>query len=133
MPIPRELRKFYTAASGWPAIRRRILERAGHCCEQCGVPNGEVAARNGGWWAIPGLAYAMDANGQPACPVAVFLANRYVRIVLTIAHLNHNPADNRDENLKALCQWCHLNWDRLHHKETRCQRKDSARPLFAQV
>jgi heterodisulfide reductase subunit B len=34
------------------------------------------------------------------------------KVVLTVAHLNRNIADNRDENLKALCQFCHLNHDR---------------------
>jgi hypothetical protein len=58
---------------------------------------------------------------------------RVVRIVLTVAHLNHDPRDNREENLKALCQWCHLNYDKLHHAETRAVRKDAARPLLAGV
>lgn len=40
---------------------------------------------------------------------------RIVGIVLTIAHLNHDPTDNRDENLRALCQWCHLDHDRRFH------------------
>ena len=56
--------------------------------------------------------------------------HRWVRIVLTCAHLNHDPADNADSNLKALCQWCHLNYDKLHHKETRSMRKDKGRPLL---
>jgi len=54
---------------------------------------------------------------------------REVRIVLTIAHLNHKAGDDRDENLKALCQWCHLNFDAPHHKWTRSIRKDKARPM----
>lgn len=53
------------------------------------------------------------------------------RIVLTIAHLNHNPADNRPENLAALCQRCHLNHDKEQHRETRKARKDAQRPLLA--
>ncbi|MGH9665551.1 MAG: hypothetical protein ACRD9L_14090 [Bryobacteraceae bacterium] len=57
---------------------------------------------------------------------------RLTRIVLTIAHLNHTPGDDREENLKALCQWCHLNYDKLHHHETRAARKDRARPLLRQ-
>lgn len=38
------------------------------------------------------------------------------RVVLTTAHV-HNPApeDVRPQNLAALCQRCHLNWDRTHH------------------
>ncbi len=55
---------------------------------------------------------------------------RQVLIVLTVAHLNHVAGDDRDENLLALCQWCHLNYDKLHHKETRSARKDAARPLL---
>jgi hypothetical protein len=31
--------------------------------------------------------------------------------VLTVAHLNHDPQDCRDENLKAFCQRCHLRYD----------------------
>ena len=30
-----------------------------------------------------------------------------VKVVLTIAHLNQDPSDNRKENLRALCQRCH--------------------------
>jgi len=36
--------------------------------------------------------------------------------VLTVAHLNHEPLDVRDENLKALCQRCHLRYDIEHHQ-----------------
>lgn len=35
--------------------------------------------------------------------------------MLTVAHLNHQPADCRDENLKAMCQRCHLRYDRDLH------------------
>lgn len=49
------------------------------------------------------------------------------------AHLNHVSGDDRDENLKALCQWCHLQYDKLQHHETRATRKDSARPLLQEA
>ncbi|CAG0933582.1 hypothetical protein TFLX_03112 [Thermoflexales bacterium] len=49
-----------------------------------------------------------------------------IRIVLTVAHLGvdkpdgmpcdkHDKMDVRDENLAALCQKCHLNFDRDDH------------------
>lgn len=38
-----------------------------------------------------------------------------IQCVLTIAHLNHLPGDERDENLKALCQYCHLHHDLQFH------------------
>lgn len=40
------------------------------------------------------------------------------RIVLTIAHLDHAPENNDPTNLRALCQRCHLAWDKEHHQQT---------------
>jgi hypothetical protein len=37
-------------------------------------------------------------------------------IVLTIAHLNHQPEDCRPENLRAMCQRHHLAYDAEHHR-----------------
>lgn len=54
---------------------------------------------------------------------------REIQVVLTVAHLNHTPGDDRDDNLRAWCQWCHLIYDRQHHRETRATRKDAARPI----
>jgi hypothetical protein len=42
-------------------------------------------------------------------------------VVLTTAHLNHTPEDCRPENLKAMCQGCHLHYDREHHAQTRAR------------
>ena len=39
-------------------------------------------------------------------------------IVLTVAHLNHEPEDCRPENLAAMCQRHHLAYDAQHHKQT---------------
>lgn len=40
-------------------------------------------------------------------------------VILTTAHLNHTPEDCRPENLKAMCQGCHLHYDREYHAQTR--------------
>jgi len=37
-------------------------------------------------------------------------------VILSVAHINRNTTDNSDENLKALCQYCHLNHDRTDNK-----------------
>lgn len=37
-------------------------------------------------------------------------------IVLTVAHLNHQPEDCRPENLAAMCQRHHLAYDHEHHR-----------------
>lgn len=52
------------------------------------------------------------------------------KVVLTVAHLNHDTSDNRRENLRAWCQRCHLTYDAKlhagHAKETRQRRKEEA-------
>jgi hypothetical protein len=48
------------------------------------------------------------------------------RIVLTVAHLDHQPENCADENLKAMCQRCHLRYDVDHH------RRNAARTRRAQ-
>lgn len=49
------------------------------------------------------------------------------------AHLNHDPSDNRDDNLAWLCRRCHLIHDKGQHKQTRSARKDGARPLLTEA
>lgn len=41
------------------------------------------------------------------------------KVVLTIAHLDHTPENCDYNNLRALCQKCHNNYDKEHRKETR--------------
>jgi len=40
------------------------------------------------------------------------------RVILTVAHLDHNPQNNDPENLRAMCQRCHLTYDIAHHLRT---------------
>ena len=48
------------------------------------------------------------------------------RVVLSVAHLDHQPENNDFSNLKALCQRCHLRYDARHHAQTRKQNKIKA-------
>lgn len=130
MPIRPEFRQFYRP-SIWQPVRKRILERAGNKCEECRVPNHVHALRNGGnSWEVGERWYSPDG-----LPPRAWRKTRLVKIVLTVAHLNHTPGDDRDENLKALCQWDHLHYDRARHihsaHKTRATRKDEKRPLLA--
>lgn len=43
---------------------------------------------------------------------------KLIVIVLTVAHLNHQPEDCRPENMAAMCQRHHLAYDRQHHQQT---------------
>ena len=40
-------------------------------------------------------------------------------VVLTVAHLDHTPENCDPTNLMAMCQACHLAYDRDHHADTR--------------
>jgi len=68
-------------------------------------------------------------DGQ--CPESGYIF--CIKVVLTIAHLNHTPGDDREENLKALCQRCHLAFDKDHHREMRATRKDKQRPILVEI
>ena len=48
-------------------------------------------------------------------------------VVLTVAHLNHTPEDCADENLMAMCQRCHLAYDRHIHVENARRTRDERR------
>lgn len=99
----------------WQQIRARILERAGDKCEFCGVPNRATGYRdrNGEFHCTDGL----------ATEAATLDGERVFMVVLTVAHLNHDIADNRPENLRALCQKCHLDHDKNHHRASRFNNK----------
>ena len=42
-----------------------------------------------------------------------------IRIVLTIAHLDQDITNNDHKNLMALCQRCHIIWDKKHKQKKR--------------
>lgn len=48
------------------------------------------------------------------------------RVVLTTAHLDHTPENCAPENLRAMCQGCHLRYDRDHHAETARSTREKA-------
>lgn len=91
MPIRPENRGRYP--KDWAEISRRIrFERADSHCEctgecgedhggRCGETHGERHSTTGSW------------------------------VILTVAHLDHQPENCADDNLKAMCQRCHNRYD----------------------
>lgn len=47
------------------------------------------------------------------------------RRTLTVSHQDHDTTNNEDDNLKALCAPCHLQYDRHHHAETRRRNRNA--------
>ena len=90
-------------------IRPAILERDGHKCKTCGVPNYAVIERlkDGTWKLWPegmqGEAHTLDGH-------------KGVKVILTIAHLDNDITNNDYSNLAALCQFHHLMLDLPQHK-----------------
>lgn len=118
MPIRPENRHHYTKAAGWPQLRARVLKRAQDihgrsCCELCAAPNGDRVQRG----------RVHPAQWEPD----LIDSGEGSIVVLTIAHLNQDPTDNRMVNLLALCQRCHnridLPWRQRNAAATRAARK----------
>lgn len=115
----------------WKEIRKRILERDGHCCKICKVKNGVYVFRgyrNGEeiFQDSYGSIYKTDTGElidtdyfADILPLSGKPDQKAIKIVLTIAHLNHDAADNRDENLAALCQLHHNRYDIEFRKKNR--------------
>lgn len=109
-------------------IRPAILARAGHCCEVCKVPNYSIVCR-GMWDGVEvwqnddGAVFRLADGarlGDTYCGDVWGKEQTLVRIVLTVAHLDHDVTNNDPGNLKALCQLHHLRHDvDLHRANSR--------------
>ena len=99
MPIRPENRDRYPA--NWREISLRIRTvRAGGQCEclgECGRGTHEGRCPN---------VHEEEAYGTGS------------RVILTVAHLDHTPENCDEQNLRAMCNGCHLHYDRDHHRET---------------
>jgi len=114
MPVKPENRNRYP--EDWDEISHRIrFERAQGRCEcdgRCGRGTHQGRCPN--------------MHGQPA------YGSGHI-VVLTTAHLDHTPENVDDGNLLALCQGCHLWYDREHHAETRRETRRAAESAAGQI
>lgn len=120
MPIRPENRSRYPA--NWRDVRAAILARAAQRCEYpgCDLPNGAWVVRDKSGVVLFHSDCEDAARDYRRTLVAVFAGARDpVRVVLTVAHLDHTPEHCDPENLRALCQLHHLRHDSSHHVATR--------------
>lgn len=101
MPIRPENKDKYPG--NWGEIVDAVRERSGDRCEGCGLKNGISGYRDifGQFHEIiPSDLEGMLSDG---CHL--------ITIVLTTAHLDHNPENSDMNNLRHYCQKCHNGHD----------------------
>lgn len=99
----------------WKEIVRKVKERSGDRCEcmsECGLhtTTGRCIERNG-----------EDAHYARG------------RVVLTTAHLCHDPSCDRMDHLRHMCNRCHLRYDSDHHMKNAAitrHKKKAEKDLF---
>lgn len=147
MPIRADKKPLYPPPAAWKKLRASVLMRARNECEcrgECGARHARARARDSvGACGVPNaiLAARYVVDGEEAwhehehtgaccgerCDGSEPIGAKVVRIVLTIAHLDHDPQNNDLGNLRAFCQRCHLRYDaREHAKNARATREKKA-------
>lgn len=101
MPIRADRMKLYpgggTHSKEWKAFRASLLDRASNACE--GTPmHPDCRAPNGGKHPETGS-----------------------KVVLTIAHMDHDESHADPERCRALCNRCHNAWDADHRRKNRAE------------
>lgn len=90
MPMQRKL-----YPDDWEEIAHQIKTAANYHCTECGRT-----------CRLPGESKD-EFFARARLPPDVAIG----KYTLTVAHLNHQPSDNRPDNLRALCAVCHLRYD----------------------
>lgn len=129
MPIKPENKKLYP--KNWKQISEYIrFERAKNKCEVCGVENYAMGYRvKGKFHTVKECEESMDNYGEDLLE-DIPMEQMPIKIILTVAHLDHNPENNDLKNLKAMCQKCHNNYDIGHRKETRKKSRNKGQLSF---
>jgi len=124
MPVNPKYAHLYKTAE-WERIRAEVKREAGWKCKECGVKNGTLRKRK-----TPGLPVKLGGH--------VWINNElHYYVVITVAHLDWNPENMEKDNLRAMCQECHLAYDRPEHlrlsAETRARNEAHAHQRAGQL
>lgn len=131
MPVRPAMRDRYPA--NWRELSRSVREEAGQKCERCKAPNGAKIARGEGrdegtYMVENGDVFdAETGEHRGVARGSEYEVGRFTRVVLTVAHLDHDPSNAARSNLACLCQLHHLRHDQAEHvanaRHTRRSRK----------
>lgn len=124
-------------APDWKDISLAIREREQDRCKFCGVENHAEIVRSTAnseqYLIINEDGEYVRPNGDSIRMSEIpddYLDGPLVKVVLTVAHLDQDTRNDDLDNLAALCQRCHLNYDKQHNvvkaKRTRLDNKRQA-------
>lgn len=93
------------------------MERAENRCEVCGLGNGyqvfswNIFVRMKGRYKLK--TFWTQSRDEFIRIKPHVHSWKWVNVVLTISHLDHDETnhDVKDDRLKSMCQYCHLNYD----------------------
>jgi len=121
-------------------IRPAILQRAKNKCEFCGIPNsirafrGTIADGTEVYQTADADLFNADNSeliGRNTFDIEITPTGKdtAIKIVLTIAHLDHDKKNSDHGNLKALCQRCHNRYDRSYRTANAKAKNESKKGL----
>jgi len=106
----------------WTLISARIkFARAKLRCERCSLKDGEIIIRHKNT-SIEHVSKERIAESNHWAKLNKksilqgYKRSGFTRIVISVAHLNHDESDNREINLLAMCQKCHNMHDRQNNR-----------------
>jgi hypothetical protein len=121
MPIRPEHRWLYPI--DWPELSRLVrFTRAKGRCDHCARPHGQIVFHlgDGRWWDAAPRCWRDGRGRRAGKPASDILGMvRQTRVILACAHLDHDPTNNPQRNLAALCQRCHMLHDAVEHRRRR--------------
>lgn len=113
-PMPIDYSKY--PPNWFTELRPAVLRRAENKCECCGLENKQIVFCVK-LWIRDKARYALSSiwfrNEQDAIRESRGSIVWPVKVVITIAHLDHDERNHKVtiERLKAMCQICHLRYD----------------------
>lgn len=119
MPIRPENRHLYPP--NWVEISTNVKKEAGWRCEVCGVQhNAQGFWIEDEFWTLQEIFNKLNDEGVDVLgDNDIPMDKKPIKIVLTTAHLDHDPTNCERSNLKAMCQRHHNRYDAEHRKQTR--------------
>jgi hypothetical protein len=114
----------------WSLISRLIrFVRANNRCEKCGVLNGSLINRGKDGAFTYAFKIQLDelhllTTKHQYSKQQALSSLGLTKVVLTVAHIDHDKNNNRFWNLAAWCQKCHLSHDIKQHVANRKYGRD---------